>query len=127
MVTLNYRVLIEAKVNEWCQKASVEDLIKHGVIARVTAEQYPVPDDKKHYDYYLSLGMIQGVPRLVRLRIACQLCPHVFERKAVKWIIETLGGSEDPNRVRAAWNVVNEAKQQQPTGLTAKEKADERA
>jgi hypothetical protein len=117
---LVYRELLVRSTLEWLTAASVDDLIRHGVIARQTPIEFPLPEGKNPYAFYLELGVIQQDPKLPKLQIACQMCPHVSEKKAIAWIFKLLGGAEDPARIKAAFRVVR----QTMLDVTARELAE---
>lgn len=113
--TIDYKRLIDADVTLWLANASVEDLVKHGVVSRVVARDFeeqakPLGPDESAYARFCSAGMIQGMPELIVLHSAAYHCPHLFERKAVAWVMKQTGGAYDPVKVRAVWNIVHKAK-----------------
>jgi len=112
--TVDFKRLIDADVALWLMGASADDLVKHGVCSRLDAqwlaEESPPAEGESAYSKLCAAGRIYGSPGLIVLQSAAYHCPHVFERKALAWIMKMTGGAYDPNRVKAVWNVVHKAK-----------------
>lgn len=112
--TVDYKRLIDADVTLWLMGATGEQLVKHGVAllpdVQWLAEQAPPSAGESAYSRLSAAGRIVGDPALIVLHSAAYHCPHLFERKAVAWIMKQTGGAYDPVKVRAVWNVVHKAK-----------------
>lgn len=102
---VDYARQIYAHVYAVLSSCTTEKLVALGAIAQVTAEQYPVPEGRIPYAFYEEGGYIQQVPEIVKLQAAAFICPCVFERKAVAWIMKHVSGV-DPARAKVVWNQV---------------------
>ena len=103
---VDYAWQIYAHVYAVLSSCTTEKLVALGAIAQVTAEQYPVPEGRLPYAFYEEGGYIQQAPEIVKLQAAAFLCPCVFERKAIAWIMKHTGGTVDPARAKVVWNQV---------------------